>query len=337
MVLAVTALKDGYEDIKRHQSDRFINNLGCHVLAGPNVLNPNLTTPKSRGISMRWLGDLFPWIGSIPFLGTGRATKKAAKESERAAAREAALAHNTGGGLDTDDRPDDFDAAERASMVGGGTKRSWWGKKKRPVPASRVRGLSNAADKEKEKEKEKQGGGPGKIGADGMSQPKGVQRVETFLVDDDDQHHPTRQQQQQQQYDVPADRHLSMSDGGHSHGSAAARPPAASTEGLPATAEFTGSSPDKAHWKKTRWEDVKVGDFVRLRDNDSIPAGEINRSGVCIWWRLANLIWLTPSFFSGMLSLRCHHLRNIGRGEYLLCRDEESRWRNQSKSTISDT
>lgn len=32
------------------------------------------------------------------------------------------------------------------------------------------------------------------------------------------------------------------------------------------------SPPTGPHWKKTRWEDVRVGDFVKLLDNESFPA-----------------------------------------------------------------
>jgi len=38
-VLAITALKDGYEDIKRHQADRKVNHSIVHVLGGPGYEN----------------------------------------------------------------------------------------------------------------------------------------------------------------------------------------------------------------------------------------------------------------------------------------------------------
>ncbi|GLB34568.1 putative cation transport ATPase (P-type) (TC 3.A.3) family, type IV subfamily protein [Lyophyllum shimeji] len=48
IVLGITALKDGYEDIKRHQSDRRVNHTPVRTLAGGGWSNPNVTAPKTR-------------------------------------------------------------------------------------------------------------------------------------------------------------------------------------------------------------------------------------------------------------------------------------------------
>jgi phospholipid-translocating ATPase len=48
IVLAITALKDGYEDIKRHQSDRQVNSSQIRVLSGGDFTNPNATEGKSK-------------------------------------------------------------------------------------------------------------------------------------------------------------------------------------------------------------------------------------------------------------------------------------------------
>ncbi|SPO26492.1 related to DNF1 - protein transporter [Ustilago trichophora] len=50
-VLAITMAKDGYEDIKRHQSDRHINRLKIKTLTGGGWHNPNVMEPKSRSVS----------------------------------------------------------------------------------------------------------------------------------------------------------------------------------------------------------------------------------------------------------------------------------------------
>ena len=216
-VLAITALKDAYEDFKRHQSDRFINNIGCHVLNGPNVHNPNLTIIKGRGISMRWLGDLFPALGGIPFVGKRKMAKEAAKESEKARA-----ALGNGSMITGDDgvTPDDFDQNERASLAGG--KRNWWGRRKRAVTVS--------------SQKEKNNGAP----------KAGTAPMQSVLFDDEEDAHRHQHMMEQHNGDVmTANRN----------------------------ADGTAPAPDKAHWRKSRWEDVRVGDFIRLRDNDSIPAG----------------------------------------------------------------
>ncbi|KPV75937.1 uncharacterized protein RHOBADRAFT_35702 [Rhodotorula graminis WP1] len=48
-VLFITALKDGYEDLKRHQSDRAINNIRVLTLGG-SYRNHNLTLEKSKSL-----------------------------------------------------------------------------------------------------------------------------------------------------------------------------------------------------------------------------------------------------------------------------------------------
>lgn len=48
IVLTITALKDGYEDIKRHQSDRSVNYSQVRVLAGGGFVNQNAMEGKSK-------------------------------------------------------------------------------------------------------------------------------------------------------------------------------------------------------------------------------------------------------------------------------------------------
>jgi phospholipid-translocating ATPase len=48
VVLAITALKDGYEDVKRHQADHKINNSVVHILGGPGYENLNPTEGKTK-------------------------------------------------------------------------------------------------------------------------------------------------------------------------------------------------------------------------------------------------------------------------------------------------
>lgn len=50
IVLAITMIKDGYEDIKRHQSDRAVNRQKTYVLHGSGWKNHNRTEAKSRSI-----------------------------------------------------------------------------------------------------------------------------------------------------------------------------------------------------------------------------------------------------------------------------------------------
>lgn len=258
VVLAITALKDGYEDLKRHQSDRFINNLGAHVLAGPTVHNPNLTITKSRGISMRWLGDLFPWVGSIPIIGTSRAAKRAAKESERAA-QDLAVDGNGNGEYDENGLTEE-EMLERQSLAGG--KRHWWGSRKRAV--------SKSAPAKPKSGGKKFGGllssGPDPGAAAGHNQAA----MQSVLFDEVDENGVTRTTSRMSR--LQSQRNVGQqagADGTHDHHHSQVL-----DEPLEDGLEKDKSVINRAHWKKTVWEDVKVGDFVRLRDNDSIPAGK---------------------------------------------------------------
>ncbi|GAW03664.1 phospholipid-translocating P-type ATPase [Lentinula edodes] len=48
IVVGITAVKDGYEDVKRHQSDRQVNHTSVMVLSSSEWNNPNIMQPKSR-------------------------------------------------------------------------------------------------------------------------------------------------------------------------------------------------------------------------------------------------------------------------------------------------
>ncbi|KAK0439550.1 phospholipid-translocating ATPase [Armillaria borealis] len=51
IVLGITAIKDAYEDIKRHQSDSRVNHGTVRVLAGGDWTNTNITGDKSRDLT----------------------------------------------------------------------------------------------------------------------------------------------------------------------------------------------------------------------------------------------------------------------------------------------
>ncbi|WFD04967.1 P-type phospholipid transporter [Malassezia vespertilionis] len=64
IVLAITMIKDGYEDVKRHQSDRSINLHKTHILAGGGFKNHNATEAKSRSLSF-FLGVLRQYVSPV--------------------------------------------------------------------------------------------------------------------------------------------------------------------------------------------------------------------------------------------------------------------------------
>lgn len=63
IVLFITMVKDGYEDVKRHQSDHAVNHQRARVLAGQAFKNHNRTELKSRSLQMvmqTWKRYLIP-------------------------------------------------------------------------------------------------------------------------------------------------------------------------------------------------------------------------------------------------------------------------------------
>ncbi|KAF8912178.1 hypothetical protein CPB84DRAFT_1761491 [Gymnopilus junonius] len=74
IVLAVTALKDAYEDFKRHESDTKVNKSKVLVLSGGNWSNPNVTAQKSRSL----LSAILPKRTKSPAISTGNDSKEVA-------------------------------------------------------------------------------------------------------------------------------------------------------------------------------------------------------------------------------------------------------------------
>lgn len=73
VVLAITAIKDGYEDVKRHQADRTINYSIVHVLGGGGYTNDNPMGLKSK-----------TFVRGIPMPRRRSKKKKMAKEQAKA-------------------------------------------------------------------------------------------------------------------------------------------------------------------------------------------------------------------------------------------------------------
>ncbi|KAL0946504.1 hypothetical protein HGRIS_012720 [Hohenbuehelia grisea] len=190
VVLTITALKDGYEDVKRHNSDRRVNQSKIRVLSGGDWVNTNAMTGKSKTFVR----------GLVP---KGRLAKKAAKLK---------------GGLS-------------AEMLEGVT-----------APAH-----------------------PGEP-------PDHEHDIE---FDDDDQ---------------------ASTDGHHRRHSL-----------------FGHNEPTRPHWRKTMWEDVRVGDYVKILDNESFPADIL----ICATSEDENVAFVETKNLDGETNLKSRnavsaltHLRN---------------------------
>ncbi|KAE8213447.1 hypothetical protein CF327_g3031 [Tilletia walkeri] len=181
VVLALAAVKDGYEDVKRHQSDHSINRSRVPKLISPDYLNPNITEPREQGILTTW--RLF--VQRF----TGKKKHQSETIQERLRQRKAqAEAENGNGSTPSDDRPSATTAPSSASH-GESAPRISSTSTRISQPVLHHRGLLNRSE-----------------------------------TDEDDE------------VDDPA------------------------------------VSRDQPHWEESTWEDLAVGDFVLLRNNDAIPA-----------------------------------------------------------------
>ncbi|KAF9449587.1 phospholipid-translocating P-type ATPase [Macrolepiota fuliginosa MF-IS2] len=182
IVLSITAAKDAYEDVKRHQSDRWVNHSLVRVLAGGSWVNPNVTGRKSRTFVR----------------GIVRKTGK----------------------------------------------------------SSRVK---NSAD-----------GAGSKEAVDPQVEDTGVEY---------DDHGPQQQQsrrEEDQRSDVSQPHHLHL---------------------------FGHHDSSRPHWKKTGWEDVRVGDFVKIMDNEPIPADVL----ICSTSEDENVAYVETKNLDGETNLKSRH------------------------------
>jgi phospholipid-translocating ATPase len=179
IVLSITALKDGYEDVKRHQSDRQVNHSMARVLAGGNWTNPNAMASKSKTFVR----------GIIP---------------------------------------------KNASLRPG----------------------KNSTDREELK---------------GVTS---VQFEDPGIEFDDIPHHS-------QSHTQPQSHHYGLHRGSHGR-----------------YGDLT-----RAHWRKTPWEDVAVGDFVKILNNEPIPADVL----ICSTSEDENVAYVETKGLDGETNLKSRH------------------------------
>ncbi|KAM0756281.1 phospholipid-translocating P-type ATPase [Meredithblackwellia eburnea MCA 4105] len=248
VVLLITAIKDGYEDLKRHQSDRAINGIKVLALRG-KFHNPNQTRKKSRS------------FGLPPFLTSIFIKKRLDEEAEEA----------------EEDR-----SAER--------KKGFWGKKKVRRPTiQKKKSDSDAVTGTPTLKVTKDDGGattptkdksaPGTPGAPKVEAaiPRPQDREEgDFYEDEVDAlpHDAPGREKEKGSLHVP---HIHLPDALMHH-----------------------QEKENAIWVKECWEDLKVGDFVRLRGDESVPADMI----VCATSEEENVCYVETKNLDGETNLK---------------------------------
>ncbi len=207
VVLAITALKDGYEDVKRHQSDRHINLLKVKTLIGGGWTNPNVMEAKERSFASALRSFKNTYLGG----------KK--RQSEK-------LAHN--GRLTSQSRLSLSSAADPAGFV--------------PLPSGA--GGAPLAQTQSRADSFAPGRGGGADARSITSERHQIRRTTSRA-----------QSEFESEYDVGADGRLQR-------------------HGRPMTKEEEHEywSKKAARWQQRSWEDLAVGEFVFLQNNESIPA-----------------------------------------------------------------
>lgn len=178
IVLSITAAKDAYEDVKRHQSDFRVNHALTRVLAGGDYVNPNAMAPKTRTFTRGVITQRFKRIKN-------RTTGEELKEV-------------------TGPQKDSLDVG---------------------------------------------------YDHDHHHSPQGTQSAS------EEEYHPHR------------------------------------------LTPFGQSKSSRPHWKKTPWEDVRVGDFVQIMDNDSIPADIL----ICSTSEEENVAYVETKNLDGETNLKSRH------------------------------
>ena len=183
-MLGITACKDGYEDIKRHQSDREVNLSRARILNGGSFRNTNVTRAKGRSF-----GKVMQALGL---------DKKARLKNARAKQKAKALVDSVAGTTQPEEDPHrDPELVPRGAPPPGGN-------------------VAPAHDES-----------------------------ELHEIEFDHDHDPALRP------------------------SFEARP---SQEVHHRTYLFHHRDPSKPHWRRTAWEDVRVGDFVKIVDEEAFPA-----------------------------------------------------------------
>ena len=231
-VLAITMAKDGYEDIKRHQSDRHINRLKVKTLTGGGWQNPNAMEPNGRSATALFSSIRDNLLGGKKSQSS-KLQKKMAEKAQEAA--------------------DEGHAHQGVS----------------PIPPS--------ADAP---------GGGGTTEVQGELPVPGEANLPIRASHQLARRTTTRHSQFDSEYEQ-------LEDGRIRHGGRI----------LNAQEEHAFFSKKAPRWKPKMWEDLAVGDFVYLTNNDPIPADII----ICATSEEEDSCFIETKNLDGETNLKARH------------------------------
>ncbi|GAA5841978.1 hypothetical protein JCM11251_001433 [Rhodosporidiobolus azoricus] len=266
VVLFITAVKDGYEDLKRHQSDRAINNIKVLALRG-TFHNPNLTLEKSRS------------LGLPAFIRNFFNRRQLVREAEEAEDEEREVTPKKAfWGKKVFRKPGKKGASKKGSFVpgdgslpilqvegqepqevprtapGGGTLQGALDEGNRARSGSAATS-SSALGKKDTSNGRSRAGTTGGVSFEAPIPAKHLRLEGDYFANDEDalpSGHPI---------DTPGKPNEEQQPGAHLH-----------MPHLPHPHLGGGGHEDRPMWVKESWEDLRVGDFVRLHGDESVPA-----------------------------------------------------------------
>lgn len=236
VVLAVTMIKDGYEDWRRHISDRSINNAKVRVLIGGGWTNPNVTESKQRSLKSALTAFWDQTLG-----GKKRQQKKMEQHAQDISSHHESASVN-GPAEPPADAPGGGAAAVRTVTQDSGMQSSLAGH-----DLTRQRTSMS-------------------------SLPAGMTRRASTMGGSEYEH---------------------LDDGRIKHKGKILSPEE--------EAKFWEKRSPR--WKKRNWEDLRVGDFVLLKNNDPIPADVI----VCATSEEEDCCYIETKNLDGETNLKVRH------------------------------
>ncbi|GAA5978440.1 hypothetical protein JCM10908_004356 [Rhodotorula pacifica] len=301
VVIFITAVKDGYEDLKRHQSDRAINNIKVIALRG-TYHNPNVTDSKSRTFGLpKFMRN---WFSRRKLVSEAQAEEQEAANGgapKRKGFWGKRTLRNPGkkalkGSLEERKQQLDEKVLHDQGLPGGGENNdAGLGDREAPRIAPGGGTLQGARDRSETvgtKASAKSGGKGGRsrsgtttgAGYEAPMPAKHARLEGDYYADDAEDavfsHGPT---------DTPGEPRVEQQPG-----SSALHLP------MPHAPHLGGTKYDRPTWIKENWEDLRVGDFVRLHGDESVPADLI----ICATSEEENVCFVETKNLDGETNLK---------------------------------
>ncbi|GAA5950524.1 hypothetical protein JCM21900_001216 [Sporobolomyces salmonicolor] len=278
VVIFITAVKDGYEDLKRHQSDRAINNIQVLALRG-TYHNPNVTLEKSRS------------FGLPAFIRNSLMRRQLIREAEEAEEERDVREKKGFWGSKVLRRPTMARKKKHSAMLDEG-EGSFDGNGYEQGDAEVPRPAPGGGTLQAAKEEGSRMRSASAAGKAGRARGNTAETYEAGL--------PARHLREEGDYYADdADAHPNGPIDTPGKPNAEQQPGAALHVPHPHV-HLGGHHYDRPTWVKESWEDLRVGDFVRLHGDESVPADLI----ICATSEEENVCYVETKNLDGETNLK---------------------------------